>query len=362
MIAVLFPSLMKYAAVLAITLALVPLLSRGATRIGLVDYPGRRKRHRGAIPLIGGPAVFAGSCLGAYLMPDALGAYAPLFAGLCVLLAAGLLDDMRDLKPWQKLLAQLIAATLMISWGKVVVTNLGDLVGMGPLTLLRWGLPFTIVALIGLINAVNLSDGADGLAAGLAMIALTFLAISAFLVGRVVSAHLLLTVLAAVLAFWFFNARLPWQAHARVFLGDSGSMMLGFLLTWFSIEVTRGASGLSPIAAVWFLAIPLLDMGVVIVRRLGRGHSPLRAGRDHFHHVLIATGMPPGTAVLVILALGLAFASFGFVAWRAAVPDYVMFYAFVVLFAASYGFSRHWVRIVRWLRRRSTGARGSALP
>ena len=352
MIASLLQSLLTYVAVLAVTLALIPLLARIATRTGLVDYPGRRKRHRGAVPLIGGPAIFAGSCLGAYLMPDPLGDYLPLFASLSVLLVAGMLDDLRDLTAWQKLVAQLIAATLMISWGKVVVTNVGDLFGFGPLVLLRWGLPFTIIALIGLINAINMSDGADGLAAGLAMIALAFLAMSAFIAGRAVSGHLLLTAFAAVLAFWVLNMRLPWQRHAKIFLGDSGSMMLGLLLTWFSIEVTRGGAGLSPIAAVWFLALPLVDMGVVILRRIGRGQSPFRAGRDHFHHMLIATGIPPATAVRLMLALALTLAATGFVAWRAGVPDYVMFYAFIALLAGSYALSWRWPRIVRWVRRR----------
>ena len=345
-------SMAKYLLVFFGTLLIIPLLTRLAVRIGLVDYPGRRKRHRGAVPLIGGPAIFAGSCLGAYLMPDPLGDYVPLFASLSVLLIAGMLDDLRDLTPWQKLVAQLIAATLMISWAKVVVTNVGDLFGFGPLVLLRWGLPFTIIALIGLINAINMSDGADGLAAGLAMIALAFLAMSAFIAGRTVSGHLLLTALAAVLAFWVLNMRLPWQRHARIFLGDSGSMMLGLLLTSFSIEVTRGGGGLSPIVAVWFLALPILDMGVVILRRIGRGQSPFRAGRDHFHHVLIATGMPPAKAVRLMLALALALAATGFAAWRADVPDYVMFYAFIALLAGSYAISWRWLRIVRWVRRR----------
>ena len=197
-----------------------------------------------------------------------------------------------------------------------------------------------------------MSDGADGLAAGLAMIALAFLAMSAFIAGRAVSGHLLLTAFAAVLAFWVLNMRLPWQRHAKIFLGDSGSMMLGLLLTWFSIEVTRGGAGLSPIAAVWFLALPLVDMGVVILRRIGRGQSPFRAGRDHFHHVLIATGMPPATAVRLMLAIALALAATGFVAWRAGVPDYVMFYAFIALLAGSYAISWRWPRIVRWVRRR----------
>jgi UDP-GlcNAc:undecaprenyl-phosphate GlcNAc-1-phosphate transferase len=142
-------------------------------------------------------------------------------------------------------------------------------------------------------------------------------------------------------------------SRARIFLGDSGSMMLGLLLTWFSVEVTRGNRGLAPIAAVWFLAMPLLDMGVVILRRIGKGQSPFRAGRDHFHHVLIATGMPPGTAVLLIHAIALTLATAGFVAWRLGVSDYWMFYAFVALLACSYALSWRWRRVIRAVRRRT---------
>jgi UDP-GlcNAc:undecaprenyl-phosphate/decaprenyl-phosphate GlcNAc-1-phosphate transferase len=339
--------------VFAATLALIFLLSRLARLVGLVDYPGRRKRHRGDVPLIGGPAIFLGASLGAWLLPLDLRPYTALFASLGVLLIAGLLDDLRDLTPWQKLAAQLIAATLMVSWGKVVVTNLGDLTGFGELTLLRWGLPFTFVALIGLINAINMADGADGLAAGLATIALTFLAMSAFIADRVVPAHLLLIVIIAVLAFLALNMRSPWLPRARIFLGDSGSMMLGLLLTWFSVEVVRGNRGLAPIAAVWFLAMPLLDMGVVILRRIGKGQSPFRAGRDHFHHVLIATGLPPGTAVLLIHAIALALATAGFIAWRLGVSDSWMFYAFIALLAGSYVLSWRWRQVIRAVRRRA---------
>ncbi len=357
-------ALLSYFLVFAGTLVLLPLLARLAVRVRLVDHPGRRKRHRGAIPLIGGPAIFVGFCLGGLLIADTLYPYRALYLGLGVLLVAGLLDDLNDLTPRQKLLAQFVAAILMVTWGKVVVVYLGDLFGLGTINLLRWGLPFTVVAMIGMINAINMSDGADGLAAGLSLIALLFLAISAYLVGRHVSAQLLMIATAVVAAFWFLNMRFPWQPHARIFMGDSGSMMLGMLLTWFSIEVTRGYDGLPPIAAVWFLAVPLLDMGVVILRRVGRGDSPFRAGRDHFHHVLIAAGMSPSTTVLTMHALALALAAAGFFAWRAGVPDFWLFYGFIFLLAACYLVSWRWRRIVRGLRRhqarRRTALRTSA--
>ncbi|NIO41374.1 MAG: undecaprenyl/decaprenyl-phosphate alpha-N-acetylglucosaminyl 1-phosphate transferase, partial [Burkholderiales bacterium] len=269
----------KYLLAFVGTLFLLRLLARLAGRIGLVDYPGRRKRHRGEIPLIGGPAIFAGLAFGVLFTAETLYPYRPLFAALAILLIAGLLDDLRDLTPRQKFLAQLIAGAIMVWWGQHVVLSLGDLLGIDNISTDFWAIPFTLIALLGLINAINMADGADGLAAGLSLIALSFLALSAVLTGRVVSAQLLFTIVAVVLAFWVMNMRFPWQVHAKVFLGDSGSMILGALLTWFSIEIAHGPGGIYPMAAVWFLALPLIDMAVVIARRLARGHSPFRAGR-----------------------------------------------------------------------------------
>jgi UDP-GlcNAc:undecaprenyl-phosphate/decaprenyl-phosphate GlcNAc-1-phosphate transferase len=345
---------LRSAAILALafvgTLALVKLLAWLALQIGLVDYPGRRKRHRGAIPLIGGPAILAGLLLGAVLLVDSLYPYRALLVALAILVAAGLLDDTKDLTPAQKFAAQLIAAACMVGWGQMAIVNLGDLFGFGWVSFPRWAVLFTVVALLGLINAINMADGADGLASGLALIALLFLAISALLLGRTVSAQMLFASVAAVFAFWIFNSRLPWQSHAQVFLGDSGSMMLGLLLTWFSVELAL--SGLPPIVAVWYLAVPLLDMGVVIGRRLGRGQSPFKAGRDHLHHVLIAAGLAPGTAVMLVHALALALAALAFFAWRADVPSFALFYAFLVLLAGSYIVSWNWRRLLQVFRKK----------
>jgi UDP-GlcNAc:undecaprenyl-phosphate GlcNAc-1-phosphate transferase len=286
------------------------------------------------------------------MVADTLYPYRALFAALAILLVAGLLDDLNDLTPGQKLLAQLGAGICMVSWGGMTVSHLGNLFGHAPVDLHGLAYPMTIVCLLGLINAINMADGADGLAAGLCLIAFSFLFVSAALTGMSVTAQLLLAAIVVVFAFWSMNARLPWQPRARIFMGDSGSMMLGLLLTWFSVEAARPGTGFPPIAAVWYLAIPLIDMGVVIVRRLSRGQSPFTAGRDHLHHVLIAAGLPPQTAVLIIHALALGLGAAGFFAWRAGIPQHWMFYAFMALLAASCALSWKQRRFIRFIRRR----------
>ena len=350
-----------YALIFAGTLFLLRLFAHLAVRIGLVDYPGRRKRHRGEIPLIGGPAVFASLAFGALFTVDSLYAYRPLFAALAVLLIAGLLDDLRDLTPRQKFLAQLVAGAIMVWWGQHTVTNLGDLVDVDNISTGYLAVPFTLIALLGLINAINMIDGIDGLAAGLSLIAFGFLAVCALQTGQAVSAQVLLTTVAVLLAFWAMNMRFPWQPHAKVFLGDSGSMILGGLLTWFSVELTRSPGGIYPMTAVWFLAIPLIDMGVIIARRLARGHSPFRAGRDHLHHMLIGAGMSPGVAVVCVLSAGVVLATAGFCGWWSQVPEYYLFYGFLALLALSTLISWRWRRIALYLRRRQRrqGARSA---
>jgi len=348
---------LDYLLVFVVTLAILKSLSRVATIIGLVDTPGRRKRHRGKIPLIGGPAIFAGIALGALLTVEFLYPYRALFASLTVLLVAGVLDDLHDLAPRQKFAAQLVAGLIIVTWGHTVVYNLGDLFGFGQVSLPNWGVPFTVIALVGLINAINMSDGADGLAGGLVFIGLVFLAVGALVTGKPVSAQFLATGAVVVAAFWFLNSRLPWQPHTQVFMGDSGSMLLGALLTWFSVEVARVGSGVPPIVVVWFLAVPLLDMGVIIGRRLAKGRSPFDGGRDHLHHVLIAAGFKPGQAVLMIHAAAVVLAAVAFFGWRARVPDFVLFYAFLGVLSASYIMSSRWKPLIRATRRRARWAR-----
>jgi UDP-GlcNAc:undecaprenyl-phosphate/decaprenyl-phosphate GlcNAc-1-phosphate transferase len=275
-----------------------------------------------------------------------------LLAAMAILVIVGLLDDLRDLRPGLKIVAQIVAALFMTSWAGVSVSQLGNLLGFGPVNLYGWAIPFTVVCVLGIINAINMADGVDGLAGGLSLVGLAFLGSSALVMGLHEVAMPVLTMMAAVAGFLLLNMRFPWQARAQVFMGDSGSMMLGLFLTWFSVQIAEGdVPRLPPITAVWFLAVPIMDMGLVTLRRTLKGRSPFRAGRDHVHHVLLHAGFSPATTVRLLLLASLVFAAAGFVAWRMGVPDWVMFYAFMGLFALYYGLSRRVLRVMRFLKR-----------
>src|SRR5699024_3391704 len=146
-----------------IVLLAVPILRAPAHQINLVDHPGGRKRHACAVPMIGGLAMFAGFGIALMLVEASLRPFASLLAGMGLLLMVGVIDDLIDIKPGAKLFAQIIAALLMTSWGVVQVGSLGDLVGIKPIELGEWAIPFTVLCTVLLINAVNMADGSDGL-------------------------------------------------------------------------------------------------------------------------------------------------------------------------------------------------------
>ncbi|HEX7812192.1 MAG TPA: MraY family glycosyltransferase [Burkholderiales bacterium] len=349
-------SVLKYLMVFLVTAFLVKVFSATAIKAGLIDHPGGRKRHEGAVPLIGGLAMLAGFGFGALITLDSLYSYRALFAALGLLVIVGVLDDLHDLAPAKKFFAQIVAALFMTSWGMVTIVHLGDLFGFGTVALRGWSIPFTVICVLGVINAVNMADGVDGLAGGLAFITLVFMGIAAELTGQAGSARLLFVMAAAIAGFLVFNLRLPWQSRARVFMGDSGSMMLGLFLTWFAIALTqRGAEPLPPIVAVWFLAVPILDMGLVTVRRLAKGGSPFRAGRDHLHHFLMFAGYSPSRTVNLMLLFSLFLAAVGFIGWRMKVPEAALFYAFMALFVVYYLLSLRAWRMARLMRKTRWG-------
>lgn len=324
-------------AVLALLLSAIA--ARGlaglANRIGLVDQPGGRKQHDGIIPITGGVAMFIGfavSTLGAAAGTTDVQA---LVIALGILVFCGVADDLHDLSPRSKLVFQIIAALLMTSWAGVHVAHLGNLLGFGPISLYGWSIPFTVVCALGTVNAFNMLDGLDGSAGGTALVASLWLAFAAVLQGLGLQAVVLLVLSGAIAGFLFWNLRMPWRTHAVVFMGDAGSMMLGFVLCWFTIDLSQGAQrSLAPISCVWILAVPLIDMArVMFVRRI-RGTRMFEADREHLHHFLLDRGYSVPATAGIMIGASVICGGIGIGGWIAGVPDWVMFYAFAALLLA----------------------------
>lgn len=307
-------------------------LARAAIRIGLVDRPGGRKQHEGEIPVTGGLAMYAGFAAAALTSGLATGPWLALVAALGLLVAGGAADDMHDVTPRAKFWVQLAAALLMTSWAGVQVAGLGDLLGLGQVTLYQWAIPFSVVCALGVINAVNMVDGLDGAAGGVALVAALWLAYAAALQGLGAQTALLAVLAAAIAGFLAWNLRLPGRRQAAVFMGDAGSMMLGLALTWFAIDLTQGERRTMPaIAPAWVLAVPLIDMGRVMFVRLLRRTSLFDPDREHLHHLLMARGWSAGATSGILISASILAGAIGIGAWRAGVPDWVMFYAFLAL-------------------------------
>lgn len=333
-----------------VTIVFIVWLRRPALRFGLLDHPGGRKRHGQAVPLTGGIALVGGFFVALAVSFDSLAAYRVLFLSLALLTLVGALDDVGELSPRTKLIAQLIAAVFMTSWAGLFLSSLGDLFGHGAIELKHWGIPLTVFAVIAVINAVNMLDGLDGLAGGLLLVIVTTLAALAYWVcGDVNATKLLLVLAGAIAGFLFFNAPWPWRRDAwRTFMGDAGSMALGLTVAWFSIELSqRSEAAVAPVVMLWVLAVPLLDLFTVTIRRIIRRRDPALADRGHIYHVLMRRGWAPRQTVLTLVITQALLATLGVTLWAAGTPQWLLFAMFLAVataFVAAFLFPGRWLR------------------
>jgi undecaprenyl-phosphate alpha-N-acetylglucosaminyl 1-phosphatetransferase len=347
----------------ALSLLVIRMLMSRAEIWGLIDHPGHRKVHRHPTPLVGGLGILL-TVLGLQAIAGQVpfGSWS-LLAALAIVTAAGLADDARELGHRTKFAAQAIGAAIIVSGTSVWVVSFGDLLGLGEIVLGKWAVLVTIVAIVGVMNAINMIDGLDGLAGSVTFVPLAFLAAVAFGAGANGLAFELLVLAGALLGFLLMNLRLPGRQRAAVFMGDTGGMVLGMLLAWYSVKLGGGHDGaLRPITAVWILAVPLLDMGSVMLLRIWQGKSPFHADQQHMHHVLLLSGYSVNQVVLIMSASSVVYASIGLLAQQNGIPESVMFATFVVLWAAyvlALRHSRLWVLVVRGMIRPAATEPGS---
>jgi len=323
------------------TVFLILLLRPVAARLGLVDHPSSdRKRHSGPTPLVGGAAItLGGIACAVFLLPMTPDVIA-LGAASVLMLVVGTLDDRFDINWRIRIVAQAAAALVLFLWGGVKVESMGNALGFPGHSLGMLSLPFTVLATVGITNAVNWADGVDGLAGSLSLAALVMLTAAAIYAGNSALASDLVLMAGCVIGFLAFNLRLPWQPKARVFLGD-GAEILGLWIAWASFRLTQTPGHpVTPVLAPFLIAPPVIDCLVLIYRRLRAGHSPFFADRNHLHHRLLDLGL---SATGVVAALTGATLAIGFVAAtarRAHVPEPVFPIVYIAATAAYFMFTR----------------------
>lgn len=329
-----------------------------AGRWNMLDHPGGHKQHNASTPFVGGfgiVTVLIGTMSFTELVMPELSTSSgnALLLGAMALFATGLADDIWHLGATSRLAIQSAVAMLMVLLDGVQLLSLGQLLPGVEVELGPWALPFTVFATIGLINAVNMIDGIDGLSGVMSIVILTSVAFAAAMAHR--SSDLLLTIalLGGVAGFLYFNLRTPANPKARVFLGDNGSMQLGFLFAWLFIALSQGESrAIPPVTALWFFTVPLLDTVGVMLRRIRLGKSPFSADRSHLHHLFLRAGFRVSDTVWLLALVQTVCAAIGLAGAKFGVPEYMMFWGFVAMSGGYYCvIVQPWrcVNLLRWL-------------
>ena len=327
-------------------------LEPAARRLDLMDYPKGRKDHERPTPVTGGLAMAIASVLAYWAAPNLTPSIQAFCIAAVLLVAVGLWDDKHDLRWYWRVLAQIVAALVVIFWGGVRVEQLGPLFGLGQTSLGFLSVPFTVFATVGIINAMNMIDGADGLAGMLGLAALAMLCAASVYAGNLVLAERVAVLCGALAGFLVWNLRFPWRPRARVFMGNAGSGFLGLVIAWVAFRLTQNdGHPVNPVLALWLLPIPVMDTLVLIVRRLQEGRSPFAAGRDHIHHMMQDAGFGPTRAAFWLTVFSLACGLVVGQAMRLDVPNPLLLAAYIALCVGWYLLTRDRTRAVAFFRR-----------
>lgn len=284
-----------------------------APKVGLMDLPGGRKQHIGKIPLVGGLSMLIAFLFTALFLPLPLSPYKSLFGCMMLITFLGLADDLHELTPRLRLIGQMIIVLVAIFWGHIELKNLGNLLFFGNIQLHTLpAIIFTILAWLSFTNASNMQDGLDGLAGTVNMVQIAALLLVAFLAKAESDTILLTTFLSTLWVFLFFNFPLPKNKRtAQIFMGDAGSLLLGFFTAWFAIRFSQyGGNFPPPVTYLWITAVPLFDFFAVTIGRLRQRCSPMKGDRQHLHHLLQKKGYDP---FYIVFGLGLLSALFSLI-------------------------------------------------
>lgn len=314
-------------------IALIIIASELAKVIHLVDIPdSKRKKHKGQIPLIGGIVLFISFIYGAIVFGvDSF--YRSIIFSLAPIVIIGTIDGMKGFKVPNsyRIVAQILASWIVIISTDVYIENLGNLFGIGDIHLNKFGIPFTIFCVVGACNAFNMLDGKDGLAGGVSIVLFASLMLILYLNNIIFNWGLILIL--SLLVYLAFNLSL--FGHKRkIFLGDHGSTGLGHIVAWNLIYLSQETELITPVSALYFAAVPIIDALLTISRRLRSSQPVFNADNRHFHHILSNWGYSDFIILLIInfmaaIAGLLAVASNYFKFY-----EYNLFFGFLTMFVS----------------------------
>ena len=290
------------------TIALIPVLKDLAGKYLAIDYPGGRKIHERPIPKSGGISMILGALVPILLWTPGDSFIFSVLMGSWIIIILGMVDDVKDLPYGIKFFGQISAAIVAIFYGGLKINHIGDLLpGVSVLPDVV-AIPLTVFVIVGVTNAINLSDGLDGLAGGISLLAFICIGYLGFIDGNKGVVIVCTTMIGAILGFLRFNTH-----PASIFMGDTGSQLLGFLAITLSLSLTQKNSQLAPALPLLIMGLPIMDTLRVMGNRMLEGKMPFEADTKHLHHRLMKLGLYHSEAVLAIYCLHAALITVAFV-------------------------------------------------
>ncbi len=323
---------------LFLTIIFIFVLVPYALKLGFVDKPCIRKQHTNPTPPIGGIAIFLGMLLTLWFYDIHMPQQTAFIMATFLLVIVGAIDDHVNLNVKIRLTVQVFAALIMTEIADIKITDVGALFGNDTFHLGSFSTVLTVFAVVGGINAFNMIDGIDGLSGSSSLISIGLVALLAAFYNQPLILHISLIFIGAISAFLVFNLRIFGRKKGLIFLGDSGSTLLGYVICWLIISASQGAERIMPpVLVLWLIAIPLFDSICIMLRRIQKGQSPFAPDREHLHHILPLKGFSVNQTLVTILTASLIMAITGITASLFfEVSDQLLFIVFLVCFALFY--------------------------
>ncbi|WBA17141.1 UDP-N-acetylglucosamine--undecaprenyl-phosphate N-acetylglucosaminephosphotransferase [Salinivibrio kushneri] len=322
-----------------------------AKAVGLVDIPTGRKQHTDNVPLAGGIATSITLLYFVFNNPSVL--QSPILYASCVivLVIVGALDDKFNISYKIRLFVQALLSIAIMWVGNLELTNVGNLLGTGEINLGAAGYAVTVLAVIAAINAFNMVDGIDGLLGGLSIVTFGGLALLLLHDGQAHMAYFCFAMVAILVPYVVLNMGLLGRQR-KVFMGDAGSMLIGFTVVWVLLFSSQNgkAPPLRPVTALWLIAVPLMDMVAIMIRRIRRSESPFKPDRDHLHHIFQRVGLTSKQTLLAICSISALYAGIGIYSDIVRVPEYIMLIAFLACFGLYFLLVTHIWRVTSIIR------------
>ncbi|EDN68190.1 Undecaprenyl-phosphate alpha-N-acetylglucosaminyl 1-phosphate transferase [Beggiatoa sp. PS] len=282
------------------------------------------------IPIIGGIALFCGFFLAVLLIDQPLSELRYLGASAIIFLIVGILYDFQEISAKKLLVAEIIVALILSIKGGAILNNIGAILLISQeIELGVWTWPLTIIAIISIINALKISDGIEGLAAGLALIALCSLALASWKMGLIQALEILALIITVVITFLSFNLRFFRHPKKRVLLGTTGCLFLGLILAWFMITLSQEEQrAILPVTILWIFALPLFEMASFLIYQLFNRLDLFDAEWKPIHYYLLAADFTHFQTLSILLSFAFGFALVGIIGLLLAFSEIILFWTF----------------------------------